>query len=500
MLPLDYTIVSVALHDIQVALHATFVDLQWVVNGYTLTFAAALLAGGAFADLFGRRRLFLLGLSVFMASSLACGLAPAASVLNLARGIQGVGAAVMLAAALPLLVKEFEGPERAWAFGIFGAVIGIGAALGPFLGGLIVGTLGWRWAFLVNVPVTATVIALTLSRVRESRDPNAGGVDWGGFVTFSAACFVLVLALITGNDAGWSSPTILGLCAGAAALLAVFILIELRRRYPMFDLSLFRNKAFIGASIPALTLSIAFWGVFLYFPLYYQAVLGYAPLVAGTAVLPFAIPLFLMGPVGGWLAARIPSRLLLSLGQALVGLGSFLLLIGTVDSTWPALVIGGLISGTGTGLINGELSNVAMSFVPEERSGMASGISGTLRQVGVALGFAGLGAILAHRTAQAFTRLAADLGLPAAQVSALAARVVRGDIAGAAGTLPASLQHPFRVAANTSMFEGFRLIILVAGVVGIAGAVLTYLLMRPVRSAAPVAHTPVPSHIFHPLD
>ena len=482
MLPLDYTIVSVALHDIQIELSASFIDLQWVVNGYTLTFAASLLAGGTFADLFGRRRLFLTGLTLFMLSSLACGLAPVAAVLNIARAVQGIGAAIMLAAALPLLVREFEGPERARAFGIFGAVIGIGAALGPFLGGFIVGAFGWRWAFLVNVPVTAAVIALAIWGVRESKDPNAGGVDWGGFVTFSGACFALVLALITGNDAGWNSARTVGLFGGAAALLLVFVVIEQRRNYPMFDLSLFTNRVFIGASIPPLTLSIAFWGVFLYFPLYYQAALGYSPLLAGAAVLPFAIPLFVMGPVGGWLAARMPSHLLLSLGQTLVGIGSFLLLVGTVDSAWPAFVLGGLVSGTGTGLINGELSNVAMSIVPAERSGMASGISGTMRQVGVALGFAGLGAILAHRTALAFSRLAADLNLPTHQVASVTARVVKGDIAGAMATLPDASQHAFQVAANTSLFEGFRLIILVAGVVGITGALLTFTLMRPSKT------------------
>jgi MFS family permease len=262
----------------------------------------------------------------------------------------------------------------------------------------------------------------------------------------------------------------------------VFVVIEQRRNYPMFDLSLFTNRVFIGASIPPLTLSIAFWGVFLYFPLYYQAALGYSPLLAGAAVLPFAIPLFVMGPVGGWLAARMPSHLLLSLGQTLVGIGSFLLLVGTVDSAWPAFVLGGLVSGTGTGLINGELSNVAMSIVPAERSGMASGISGTMRQVGVALGFAGLGAILAHRTALAFSRLAADLNLPTHQVASVTARVVKGDIAGAMATLPDASQHAFQVAAKTSLFEGFRLIILVAGVVGITGALLTFTLMRPSKT------------------
>jgi MFS family permease len=386
----------------------------------------------------------------------------------------------MFAAAVPLLVREFEGAERARAFGIFGAVVGIGAALGPFLGGWLVGTFGWRWAFLVNVPVTAAIISLTLWRVRESKHSHKGGIDWGGFVTFSAACFLLVLALIKGNDAGWASLTIIGLFTGVVLLLITFVLIELPRRYPMFDLSLFKNTRFVGASIPPLTLSIGFWSVFLYFPLYYQAVLGYTPLEAGTAVLPFAIPLFVMGPIGGWLAARISSGMLLSLGQGLVGAGSLLLLIGaTRDATWLAYVLGGLVSGTGAGLINGEMTNVAVSIVPEERSGMASGINATMRQVGVALGFAGLGAILAHRTAQVFFIKVANLSLPPDQISSLTARVIKGDIAAATAAVDIPLQSAFRVAADASLFEGFHLIVLVAGLVGLTGALVTYVLMRP---------------------
>ena len=485
MLPLDYTIVAVALHDIQLSLGASFVDLQWVVNGYTLTFAAFLLAGGAFADMFGRRRLYVSGMIIFMLSSLSCGVAPTALLLNIARAVQGVGAAIMLAAALPLLVGEFEGPERTRAFGIFGAAVGIGAAVGPFLGGILVSALGWRWAFLVNVPVTAVIIVITLWRVRESKDPNAGRIDWGGLITFCVACMLLVFVLITGNDAGWTSSRIMGLASVAIFFLAVFIVVELRRHYPMFDLTLFNNPTFVGASIPPLTLSIGFWGVFLYFPLYYQSVLGYSPFVAGLAVLPFAVPLFVMGPVGAWLALRISPRALLVLGQALVGIGSVVLfLTARIDATWSSYVVGGLLSGTGAGLINGEMSNFAISIVPPERSGMASGISGTMRQVGVALGFAGLGAVLAHRTADAFAAKTYSLDIASDLIPSLTRLVVEGDIAGATASLAPSIQPAFRLAANASMFEGFHLILLIAGIVGVVGAVLTYVLVRP-STAAP---------------
>jgi EmrB/QacA subfamily drug resistance transporter len=477
MLPLDYTVVSVALHAIQGDLHANFEALQWIVNGYTLTFAAFLLAGGALADIFGRRKVFVTGMAIFAASSLLCGVAPGTLVLNLARGIQGVGAAVMFSAALPLLVHEFSGAQRARAFGVFGAVVGIGAALGPFLGGLIISAFGWRWAFLINVPVTIALIAIALKWVGESLEVNAHKVDWAGTVTFTAACFAFVYALTSGNDRGWGSVPIVGSLVAAFVLLCAFVSIEKRRIFPMFDVSLFRSAVFVGASIPPVALSISFWGLFLYFPLYYQAALGYSPLQAGAAVLPFAVPLFVMGPVGARLATRISSRALLSLGQALVGIGSLLLLCSTVESTWPAFVIGALVSGTGTGLINGEMSNVAMGLVAPERSGMASGISGTMRQVGVALGFAGLGAILANRAGRVFAELASHAHWAPADVAALVEHVRQGDFQGAAQLLAPASHAAFLAAAHASLYSAFMTIASVAGGVGIGGAVLTYWLM-----------------------
>jgi EmrB/QacA subfamily drug resistance transporter len=495
MLPLDYTVVAVALHDIQAELNASYSDLQWVVNGYTLTFAALLLAGGSLADLFGRKRIFLSGLVVFAVSSLGCGISPDALILNITRATQGIGAALMFSAAVPLLVQEFTGAaERAKAFGIFGAVVGIGAGLGPLIGGAIISVAGWRWAFLVNVPVTLIVAAVTWKGVTESRDPQAHSVDWPGAITFTCANFLLIYALIVGNEAGWASRNILGSLVGAFLLFAGFIWLERLRPYPMFDFSLFRNPTFVGVSIPPLVLSICFWGVFLFTPLYFQTVLGYSPFQTGLAVLPFAVPLFFMGPVGGWLATRISSAHLLALGQALVGLGSLLLLFANGQSGWEAYLLGAAVSGTGCGLINGEMTNAAMSIVPPERSGMASGINGTMRQVGVALGFAGLGAILASATEHALSIDAISSQMGSAHFAAIAADIVKGDIAAAASKLPATLQHGFVDAAHRALFEGYRTMVTVAGVSGIGGALATLLLVKPLplnqpgSTSNPVSH------------
>jgi MFS family permease len=227
-------------------------------------------------------------------------------------------------------------------------------------------------------------------------------------------------------------------------------------------------------------LSIAFWGPFLYFPMYYQSALGYSAFEAGSAVLPFAIPLFVMGPVGGWLSARISSRALLGLGQFLVGAGSLLMLVPGLDATWLAFAVGALVSGSGAGLINGEMTNVALSLVPPERSGMASGINSTARQVGVAIGFAGLGAILSNSIADKFHSLMNGQAIDAQVVSL----VVKGDLAAAVAVVPAPLQESVRAAAHGAVYHGFHLIVAVAGVVGIAGAVFSYFTVRQVAQDA----------------
>src|SRR5207248_10855008 len=230
MLLLDITVVNVALPDIQRSLHSSFQDLQWVVNAYSLTLAAFLLTAGALADLLGRRRVFVTGLIVFTASSAACGLAGSPLALNLARAVQGTGGAMMFATSLALIAQAFHGKERGIAFGVFGGVIGAAVAVGPVVGGVITSGIGWEWIFFVNVPIGVAAVGLTLRQVQESRDPNATGVDWLGLITFSGALFLLVFALIQGNEKGWGSTRILSCLSGAAVLLVLLAVIEHRQR------------------------------------------------------------------------------------------------------------------------------------------------------------------------------------------------------------------------------------------------------------------------------
>src|ERR1700691_1933355 len=247
MLLLDITVVNVALPDIQRSLHSSFQDLQWVVNAYSLTLAAFLLTAGAVSDLVGRRRVFTAGLVVFTISSAVCGLSDSPLMLNLARAVQGTGGAMMFATSLALIAGAFHGKERGLAFGVYGGVIGAAVAVGPVIGGVITSGIGWEWIFFVNVPIGIAAVFLTLSQVSESRDPNATGVDWIGLVTFSGSLFLLVFALIQGNEKGWGSIRILAFLIGSAVLFTVFLIAEHRQRRPMLDLTLFRRPAFAGA-------------------------------------------------------------------------------------------------------------------------------------------------------------------------------------------------------------------------------------------------------------
>jgi EmrB/QacA subfamily drug resistance transporter len=251
MLLLDITVVNVALPSIARSLGASFDDLQWVVDAYALTLAALLLAAGSLADRIGRRAVFATGLGVFTLSSLACALAPDALFLILARAVQGIGGAAMFATSLSLLAQEFQGRDRGTAFGIYGATTGASVALGPVLGGVLTTGLGWHAIFLLNIPIGLATIALTLTRVAETRNPSAGRLDWPGFATFSAALAAFVFALIRGNALGWSSPLIVACLFGAASLLMLFIVIERRRAEPMLDLRLFATPTFSGASVAA---------------------------------------------------------------------------------------------------------------------------------------------------------------------------------------------------------------------------------------------------------
>src|SRR5262245_40231026 len=309
MLLLDITVVNVALPSIRRDLGASFSDLQWVVDAYALTLAALVLTAGSLADRLGRRRIFTAGLAIFSAASLLCALAPDPTFLNLARALQGIGGAVMFAVSLALVAPEFPaGRERGTAMGLCRATISVAVAIGPLVGGALTDALGWQSIFYINVPVGLAAIAITQLKLRESRDPNATRVDWAGVGTFSAALFMLVLALVRGNDEGWGSTLIDSLFAGAAALLIAFVAIQGRVREPMLPLGLFKRPAFTGVQLAAFAISSSIFALFLYLSLYLQNYLGLSPFDAGVRYLPITVASFVAAPIAGALLSRVQAR------------------------------------------------------------------------------------------------------------------------------------------------------------------------------------------------
>ena len=346
MLLLDITVVNVALPSIREDLGASFADLQWVIDAYALTLAALVLTAGSLADRFGRRRLFVAGLAIFSAASALCALAPDPTFLNLARALQGVGGAVMFAVSLALIAQEFPaGRERGMAMGLYGASIGVAVAVGPLIGGALTDGLGWESIFYVNVPIGLGAIAISYLRLGESRDPHATRVDWAGVATFSGSLFLLVLALVRGNDDGWGSTMIVSLFVGSAALLAAFVAIERSVAEPMLPLGLFRRPAFTGVQLAAFAISASAFALFLYITLYLQNYLGYSPLEAGVRYLPLTVVSFIAAPISGALLARVPARVLMSVALATAGVGLLLMSGVGAGDEWTTLLGGFLVAG-----------------------------------------------------------------------------------------------------------------------------------------------------------
>ncbi|MBV9004834.1 MAG: MFS transporter [Solirubrobacterales bacterium] len=477
MLLLDVTIVNVALPKIASSLHASFTDIQWVIDAYALTLASLLLTSGTLADLLGRRLVFAIGLGLFSLTSLLCGLSPSALFLIFARAGQGVGGAIMFATSLALLAQEFQGRERGVALGAWGATLGAAAAVGPLLGGGLTEGLGWESIFFINVPVGVAAVVLTCMKVNESRNPEGARIDWIGTVTFTAALFLLVLGVIRGNAVGWGSAEIVVLFAGSALLLVAFVITEATGRNPMLDLRLFRKPTFCGASIVAFAVSASMFAMFLYLTLYLQTILGLSPLQTGLRFLPTTVVMFFVAAASGNLSARMPVRLLLGSGMALVGVGLLLMRGLTATSDWTALLAGFIVAGVGVGLINPALASTAIGVVAPQRSGMASGINSTFRQVGIATGIAVLGAIFE-------SAISSDLKpkLTGTPVAGHAAQIAHAVAAGGAqkvlGSVPASIRADATTAIHGAFASAMNDLLLVGAIGAFAGAVLGLLLVR----------------------
>src|SRR3954447_8898028 len=395
MLMLDIAVVNTAMPSIGKDLDTGLSGLQWVVDAYTLALAAIVLTAGSVADRLGRRAVFVTGLAVFTASSAACAAAPSIAVLEVARAVQGLGAGLLFATSLAMLVNAYpDARERAGAMAIYGSVIGASFLLGPLLGGLLTSGMSWRWVFFVNVPLGIATYVLTRRGVAESKDPHPRRVDWGGQLTLTGGLFLLVLGLLRGNEDGWGSTPIVAALAGAAALLVAFVVIEARSTHPMLPLKLLRSPEFTGAQLTAFAISGSFFAIYIYCSIYLQNVLGLSAIDAGLVFVPSTLVMVVVSGATAQLTAKVHPGVLISGGLVLVAAGMALLTVAQTDSSWTVLLPGITVALIGTGLFNPAVSAVALSSAPADQSGLAAGINDTFRQAGIAIGVAGLGALI----------------------------------------------------------------------------------------------------------
>jgi EmrB/QacA subfamily drug resistance transporter len=396
MIMLDNTVVNVALPTMEKDLHVSQARLEWVVVSYALTFAALLITGGKLGDMFGRRRLFVIGLAIFTASSLACGLANTAGFLIGARAVQGVGAALMSPATLSIITATFPPKERGQAIGIWAGVSALALAIGPLVGGVIVENINWNWIFFINVPVGILGIVASQIFIRESRDTShEQRLDLPGLATSALGLFALSYALIEGNGKGWTSPEIIGFFVAAVVLLVAFVLLELRQRLPMLDLSLFKIGSFSGANTVAMLVSMGMFGVFFFVSLYIQNILGYSPTQAGAMFLPMTVLIIVIAPIAGRLSDRVGARWLMGVGMATVGISLLLYQRATVSSDFVTLLPAMILGGVGMAMTMSPMTAAAMGSVPVDKAGVGSGVLNSFRQVGGSLGIGLMGAIVA---------------------------------------------------------------------------------------------------------
>ena len=402
MVMLDNTVVNVALPSIQDDLHTSIAGLEWTVNAYTLAFGVLLVTGGRLGDIFGRRRVFLMGVVLFAASSLFIGFSQSSAWLISGRAIQGVGAALMMPATLSIITNAFPPHERGKAIGTWAGVSALALAIGPVLGGLLVEHVSWQSIFFINLPVAAGAIAVTLFATHESRDQTVvPTVDVAGIAAITVGLTALTLALIEAAGWGWGSPRIIGLFAVAAAGLIAFVHIEQRVKVPMVDFSFFSSRTFLGTNIVAFIVSFAMLGMFFFLTLYMQNVLRYSPLEAGIRFLPTTLMVIVVAPIAGRLTDSIGPRPLITAGLALVAGSLLWQSFLTATSGFDFLLPGFVLMGVGIALVMSPMSTAAMNAVDQTKAGVASGILSMSRMVGGTLGVAVLGTFIGQTASQA---------------------------------------------------------------------------------------------------
>jgi EmrB/QacA subfamily drug resistance transporter len=497
MLLLDVTIVVVAIPVIQKGLHTTFSDVQWVIDAYALTLASLLLTTGSLADRYGRRLLFVIGLVIFTLGSLTCGLAQSPAMLIISRSAQGIGGAIMFATSLALLAQSFQGKDRGVAFGVWGAVTGVAVALGPILGGVITSEISWRGIFLVNIPIGVIAIALTLWKVDESRTMNASRPDWLGFVVLTAGLINLVYGLIQASVTSWGDTRVVGCLIAAAVLLTAFLVIEAKTANPLFDLALFRVPTFSGGLIAAFTMNGSLFAMLLYLVLYLQDDLGYSALATGTRLVLISGGTLISAMIAGRLSSVVPVRWLIGPGLTLVGIGLLIMAGINGTSSWTHLIPGFILGGVGAGMVNPPLASTAVGVVRPERSGMASGVNTTFRQIGIATSIALFGSLFTSSLRSHLDHSLATVPALAGHAPQVVGAIQQGNVGGVIGSVSANDRGQLVGAIHVAFAGAMNELLIVSGILALVGALCSVILIRPKDfvSARPAgAEAPVLQH------
>jgi EmrB/QacA subfamily drug resistance transporter len=476
---IDGTVVNVALPVLQKDLNAGLADLQWVVESYALLLAALLLVGGAAGDRFGRRRVFAIGVALFAAASAGCGIAVNINQLIAARAVQGLGAALLVPGSLAIISASFDARSRGAAIGTWSGATAMTAALGPVLGGWLIDHLSWRAAFLINLPIAAIVLLITLTRVPESRDDNVhGSLDWQGAALATVGLGALVYALIESSNRGWAHPVILVALVLGVAALAAFAAVEARQEAPMMPLGLFRSRSFLGANIVTLLVYAALGGGLFFVPLDLIQVRGYSATEAGAALLPLILMMAVLSRWAGGLVFRHGSKPPLVIGPLVAGAGYALLALpGTGGSYWTTFFPGMIVLGLGMTVTVAPLTTTVMNSVEQGAVGAASGINNAASRVASLIAIAVLGIVFAqvfnHRLDQGLRRIA----LPAAALASVDEQ--RPKLA--AIELPSSVDPRSRAAARQviaeSFVSGFRWVMMISALLAVAGAASALMLL-----------------------
>jgi EmrB/QacA subfamily drug resistance transporter len=403
MVMLDNTVVNVALPSIQRDLHAQLSALEWVINGYTLTFAVLIATGGRLGDIFGRRLMFLAGVVIFAITSATAGLAQDPAMLIGSRAIQGIGAALMMPATLSIITHAFPATERGKAIGTWAGVSALALSIGPVIGGFLTEYVSWRAIFFINLPVAVGAVIATIFAVTESRDDSVDRrVDYPGVVALTGSLTAIVLALIEGNSWGWGSTQILALLIGGAVGLAAFVAIELRVSAPMVEFGLFRTRQFIGSNLIAFIITFAMMGTFFFMALYMQDILGFSALEAGVRFLPTTVVIAVIAPISGRLADRLGPATPMSAGLAVLAVSMFMFAGIDTATTYAGLLIPFILMGIGIALVMSPMSTAAMNAVSVQKSGVASGVLQMSRMIGASVGVAATGAIFQAQLGSGF--------------------------------------------------------------------------------------------------